>query len=94
MLPPDTLLVTWNVRSLYTNIPHDDGMKACEYYLHHNEYQDNKVETVMKFAELVLMCNNLSFKGNHYVQQTGTAVGTKMVPTYANLYMGHLEINY
>lgn len=25
------------------------------------------------------------------MQQTGTAMGTKMAPTYANLFMGHLE---
>ena len=29
-LPPDTLLVSMDVTSLYTNIPHQDGMQACE----------------------------------------------------------------
>ena len=28
--PPDTLLVSMDVTSLYTNIPHQDGIQACE----------------------------------------------------------------
>ncbi len=90
-LPSDTLLVTWDVKSLYTNIPHANGIKACEHFPRHNNYNNNKVDTILNFIELVLTCNNLTFQGNHYVQQTGTAMGTKMAPTYANLYMGHLE---
>ena len=36
-LPPETILVTWDVKSLYTDIPHDGGMKACDYFMHlHN----------------------------------------------------------
>lgn len=90
-LPSDTLLVTWDIKSLYTNIPHADRIKACKHFLRLNIYDNNKVETILKFTELVLTCNNLPFQGNHYVQLTGTAMGTKMAPTYANLYMGHLE---
>ena len=32
-LPPDSLLVTLDVSSLYTNIPHGEGIKACEEFL-------------------------------------------------------------
>jgi hypothetical protein len=29
--------------------------------------------------------------GNHYLQINGTAMGTKMAPSYANMFMGDLE---
>ena len=54
-------------------------------------FNEDKISTILKFINLVLTCNNLTFQGNHFVQQTGTAMGTKMAPTYANLFMGHLE---
>ena len=90
-LPPGTLLFTWDVKSLYTNIPHDGGIKACEHYMRLNNFDDYKIDTTLKFINLVLTCNNLTFQGSHILQQTGTVMGTKMAPTYANLFMGHLE---
>ena len=87
-LPPDTLLVTWDVKSLYTNITHDGGMKACERFMRRDDFFENKIAIILKFIELVLTSNNLKFQGSHYVQMTGTAMGTKMAPTSANLYMG------
>ena len=56
-----------------------------------NNYGEYKRTTVLEFMKLVFTCNNLTFQGNHYIQQTGTAMGTRMAPTYANLYMGLLE---
>ena len=90
-LSAGTLLVTWDVKSLYTNIMHENGIRACEHYMRVNNYDENKRTTILEFIKLVLTCNNLTFQGNHYIQQTGTAMGTKMAPTYANLFMGLLE---
>ena len=35
--------------------------------------------------------NNFEFENNYYLQLHGTAMGTKMAPAYANLFMGDLE---
>ena len=32
-LPPNSLLVTWDVKSLYTNIPHKEGLEALRITL-------------------------------------------------------------
>ena len=56
----------------------------------HNFTYDKR-ETVLKFINLALTCNNLTLQGKHLVQQTGKAMGIKMAPSYTNLYMGHLE---
>ena len=37
---------------------------------------------------MILTMNNFSFNDNHYLQIHGTAMGTKMVPSYANLFLG------
>ena len=40
---------------------------------------------------LVLKCNNFEFIGRHYLQIQGTTMGTKMAPSYANIFIGRLE---
>jgi hypothetical protein len=40
---------------------------------------------------MVLKKNNFTFNGDHYLQINGTAMGTKMAPSYANIFMGKLE---
>ena len=37
--------------------------------------------------------NNFSFNDNHYLQIHGTAMGTKMAPSFANLFLGHFKTN-
>ena len=46
---------------------------------------------IVDLAELVLKNNNFEFDGSHFLQKRGTAIGTRMVPAYANLFMHHLE---
>ena len=89
--PPDTILVSMDVTSLYTNIPHDDGIEACK------EVWDTRItlipptECLVQLLTLVLKCNNFIFNDIHYLQVNGTAMGTKMAPSYANIFMGKLE---
>ena len=90
-LPPDTLLVSMDVTSLYTNIPHQDGIQACEEVWETRTNKDPPTETLIKLLTLVLKCNSFEFNGKHYLQVQGTAMGTKMAPAYANIFMGRLE---
>ena len=39
----------------------------------------------------MLTKNNFSFSGRHYFQIGGTAMGTRLAPAYANIFMGQLE---
>ena len=43
---------------------------------------------------LILTRNASSFNGDLYLQQHGTAMGTHMAPSFANLFMGKLEQNF
>ena len=46
---------------------------------------------IVQLLTLVLKYNNFTFNGDHYHQINGTAIGTKMAPSYANIFMGKLE---
>ena len=90
-LPPNDILVTWDVKSLYTNIPHDDSLDALKLTLEESQVPKNKTETILEFSKLVLNSNHFKFLGKYYLQKSVTAMGTKMAPSYANLCMGVLE---
>ena len=42
---------------------------------------------IVNLAELVLRNNNFEFVGKHFLQKRGTAIGTRMAPAYANIFM-------
>ena len=46
---------------------------------------------MIRLAELVLNKNTFSFRDEVFSQMSGVAMGTKMGPSYACLFMGHLE---
>ena len=79
----NTTLVTMDVTSLYTNITHDDGIAACRKIWEQRTVQDPPTECLVEMLTLVLKNNNL--------QINGTAMGTKLAPSYANIFMGELE---
>ena len=93
---PDTFLVTIDVKSLYTCIPHSEGIQACTEALlkskENNPSQPN-TEVLACLLELVLKNNLFEFDGTYYKQLQGTAMGTKLAPAYANIFMGQLEHN-
>ena len=48
-------------------------------------------ETLHRLAELVLTLNCFPFGDDYYKQIKGVAMGTKMGPSYANLFVGFIE---
>ena len=105
-VPPGTLLVTLDVKSLYSNIPHDEGIAACKAALDNREILQPPTDALIHLMEFVLTKitsplrmsftkNNFTFEDEHYLQIQGIykskAMGTRMAPSYANLFMAHLE---
>ena len=89
-----SLLVTFDVKNLYTNIPHDLGLEALKYWL--GKYPDAidsrfNQQFIIKAAELILKRNVFYFDNVFYIQKKGTAMGTRFAPTYATLVLGFLE---
>lgn len=95
-IAPEHYLVTLDVTSLYTNIPHTEGIRAIAEKLAANRVgpQNPSNQSVIKLLKLVLESNNFKFHDTDYLQVNGTAMGTKLAPSYANLFMDNFEIKY
>lgn len=95
-----TILASLDVSSLYTNIPNHEGRVAVKSFLStHRAFGDVRGRfvsnhTISRLLELVLEKNNFSFNGRHYLQVGGTAMGTRVAPTYANIFMDKFEMDH
>ena len=91
-LAPEDILVTIDVNSLYTNIPHTKGIKAMNRVLEETNIHFMKKLLICRLASLVLTKNYLEFNGRIYRQIQGKAMGTRMAPSYANTFMKYVEM--
>jgi hypothetical protein len=95
-LPPGTLLVTLDVTSLYTNIPIDEGKRAvARHLIRHNPGNpppDRPTnQSIITLLDMTLNKNNFQFYNKNFLQISGTAMGTKCAPSFANLFMADFE---
>ena len=89
----DAILCTLDVTSLYTNIPNDEGINAVGNTLFRNrDPSENPTNhSLCNLLRLVLTTNNFEFDNKHFLQVGGTAMGTKLAPSFANIFMGDFE---
>ena len=85
------MLCTLDVSSLYTNIPHIEGLQALRKTLDYNHQENPPSWVITRLADIVLRNNIMQFGGNTYMQIQGTAMGTRMAPSYANIFMAEHE---
>ncbi len=94
-VPSDCILATIDVKSLYLNIPHKDGIQAVTTTLYNKNTEPDDVTippgTMKDLLDIVLSHNHFQFNDTMYHQIQGTAMGTKMAPAYANIFMSVLE---
>ena len=90
-IPSNCLLVTLDVKSLYTNIPNNEGIKAVReaYDNHPNETVVTKV--IITFLSLILTLNNFLFTSINYLQIMGCGMGTICAWAYANIFQAQFE---
>ena len=92
-LPIEAKLVTLDVSSLFTNIPHTEGVQAInQFLLEHSDPQ--KANMITELSNMVLKNNVFEFNGDFYEQISGTAMGTRMAPAYANIFMHYFETKH
>ena len=93
---PGDILVTLDVSSLYTNIPNLEGLNAAYGALCKDQGVDAQPShiSLMEMLNQVLTINSFQFNGTNYLQIGGTAMGTRVAPSYANIFMSYFEDKY
>lgn len=77
---------TLDVTSLYTNIPHDKGILCIKTFLDMDVLMPNRqFFFIHDSIEFILKHNYFNFNGQIFIQTTGTAMGTRFAPSFANM---------
>ena len=76
---------------LYPNIPHEEGLIAVRKALDERLDPTISTDSIVELAEIVLKNNVFEFNDRVLKQKQGTAIGTKMAPPYAILFLDNLE---
>ena len=79
-----------DITSLHTVIPNGEGLQALKHFFDERIVREPSSETLLRLAELALTLNCFSFAGNYYKQINGVAMGTRMGPSYANLFVEYI----
>ena len=88
------LIATVDVTALYTNIPHQDGITRIIKYLRKHGAPTKEIELCEEILPHILQKNYFEFNSQHYLQISGTAMGTRCAPNYAIIFMAELEKDY
>ena len=92
---PHTILASFDIEALYSNIPHDLGLEAVKYWLEkYPEINKHRFSHnfILEAIKLILENNTFCFNNEFYKQIKGTAMGTKFAPIYATLTIEYLEV--
>ena len=90
-LPEDIISCTLDVVGLYPNIPHEDGLVAMRITLDEREDETLSTDSLIELVECVLKNNMFEHNTSFYKQIRGTAIGTKMAPPFAIIFVGDVE---
>ena len=84
-LPPDTLLVSWDVVAMFPNIDNNLGLTAVKKALDSRDNKFPSPECIVQAVEICLTCNNCQFGEMNFLQKHGTAMGPKNACNYADI---------
>jgi hypothetical protein len=94
-LPPNASIFTADAISMYTNINTTHALRVISTYLRQNKarFPEIPVEALIEALRLIMRNNVFRFGDTHWLQISGTAMGTPPAPPYATLYFAiHEEI--
>ena len=89
LVTPESLSFTMDVNSLYTYIPHSDGVKECRSILSINTTDQTLINDIPTLVDFILKQSFCVWRQTVSANQWHSH-GKKMAPTYANIFMHYV----
>ena len=82
-----------DVKALYTNIPQDQGIQCVREALNERINKNVPTEFLLRLLNIILKFNIIQFNEKLFKQIVGAAMGSKPIPSYANIFMARMLDN-
>ena len=90
---PNLIMVSFDIKSLFTNIPVTETIGLCVENLYRNQAHIDSLSksSFRRLLEMTMYESFFIFDQKYYKQCDGVAMGSPLGPTLANLFMFHFE---
>ena len=89
--PAGSILVSWDIISMYPSIDNKVGIGACKAALDNREKLSPSTHCLLEVIKITLECNNSTFNKKNYRQNRGMAMGPHNACSYADLSMTTID---
>lgn len=84
--------ISYDVKSLYTSIPHDIALMALNFHFsNNNNFSADLKEYALQVTDFLMTHNFFCFTKSFILQLRGVSIGVKYSPSLANLVMSWWE---
>ena len=90
-LSGNDFLVSFDVTSLFTNIPREKTLLYLEQWLINSNMKKEEISEYIILTKLIIGQNYFSFNKKFYKQKIGLAMGNPLSPFLADIYMSYFE---
>ena len=94
-LRENEMLVSYDVKSLFTSILVEESLGICEHKLREdntlNERTSMDMTTIVRLLRFCLTTTVFHFKGTYYQQIDGVAMGSPVSPVITDIFMEDLS---
>ena len=94
-IQPGDLLVSFDVVSLFTNVPIDEACEIIGDILKDDDTLPGRTqmtsEEIVELTKLCLTSTYFKFQGKFYEQKEGQAMGSPLSPITSNIFMEHFH---
>jgi hypothetical protein len=91
-IPPQALLVTGDVTSLYTNMNLNRTLATVRKIFNENPDLTRPDTHILNLLEITLKNNDFTFDSKTFLQTCGIAMGKKYAPSLANIYLIYFDL--
>lgn len=91
VIPVNSLFVTFDVTSLYTNMNLNRSIAVVKQFFKLYPDDTRPDELLLQALENILKHSDFEFNNETFIQTTGIAMGKRFAPSLANLYLTHLD---
>ena len=95
VLQDDEMLVSYDVKSLFTSIPVGESIDICERRLRDDDYLADRTgmdaSTVVALLKFCLTSTSFQYDETYYKQLDGVAMGSPVSPVIADIFMEDFE---